>query len=46
MNLNMYCVGADASTDGSFFRKYFSIFGNIGIKLNTGIILEFELTIF
>lgn len=46
MKLSMYCVGADASIDGSFFRKFLKAFGNIGVKLTTGVIIEFELTMF
>lgn len=46
MKLNMFCVGADASIDGSLFRKYFKMLGNIGVKFTTGVIIEFELTMF
>jgi hypothetical protein len=42
----MFCVGADASIDGSLFRKYFKMLGNIGVKFTTGVIIEFELTMF
>jgi hypothetical protein len=46
MKLNMFCVGADASADGSFIKKYVKAFGNLGIKITSGVIIEFELTMF
>ncbi len=46
MKLNMFCVGADASIDGAFFKKYLKSFGSVGFKITTGVIIEFELTMF
>jgi hypothetical protein len=41
MKLSMYCVGADASASGASHLK---IFGNIGIQLTSGVIIEFDMT--